>query len=112
MTKLGDKIVDLRKEKNLNREELGKLVGTSGAMIGKYERNEMTPSVEMAKNIAEALDVSLDYLVGSTFTLIRDKKMLKRLEDIEGLTLEDKNKVFDLIDVIIRDAKTRQAYAQ
>lgn len=34
-------------------------VGTSGAMIGKYERDEMTPSVEMAKKIADALNVSL-----------------------------------------------------
>lgn len=108
--KLGDKILQLRKEINLNREELGKIVGTSGAMIGKYERNEMVPSVEMAKKIAQALNVSLDYLTGDTTVLIKDKKMMKRLEDIENLDDNTKNTLFQVIDTFLRDAKTRQAY--
>ena len=63
---LGNKIAQLRKEKELNRDELGKAVGTSGAIIGRYECNEITPSVEVAAKIADALDVGLDYLVGNT----------------------------------------------
>lgn len=47
--KIGDKISSLRKQKGLNRDELGKIVGTSGAVIGRYERDEITPSVEIAK---------------------------------------------------------------
>ena len=108
---LGDRIAGLRKQNNLNREELGKMVGTSGAMIGKYERNEMTPSVEMAKKIALALKVSLDYLAGSSSFLIKDKEMLNRLENMETLNKEDKEKILGYIDLVIRDAKARQAYS-
>ncbi len=57
---LGDKISDLRKEKALSREALGKMVGTSGAVIGRYEREEIAPSIQVAAKIADALDVSLD----------------------------------------------------
>lgn len=108
--KLGDKILELRKQNGLNREELGKFVGTSGAMIGKYERNEMVPSVEMAKKIAEALKVSLDYLAGSSSFAIKNKEMMDRLENIETLPNDDKEKIFNYMDLIIRDAKARQAY--
>jgi len=40
--KIGDKISSLRKQKGLNRDELGKIIGTSGAVIGRYERDEIT----------------------------------------------------------------------
>lgn len=72
---LGSAITQLRKENKLSREDLGKMAGTSGAVIGRYERNEITPSVEIANKIALALDVSLDYLVGNNSVidaLIRD----------------------------------------
>ena len=32
------------------------------------------PSIDIAKNIAETLEVSLDYLVGDTTVLLKDKK--------------------------------------
>ena len=33
-------------------------------MIGKCERGEAVPSIEVAKKMADALEVSMDYLVG------------------------------------------------
>lgn len=38
-------------------------MGTSGDIIGRYERDEVTPSVEVAAKMVEALGVKLDYLV-------------------------------------------------
>jgi transcriptional regulator with XRE-family HTH domain len=38
--------------------------GVSRVMIGKYERGEAVPSIDAAKKIADALEVSLDNLVG------------------------------------------------
>ncbi|NLR62497.1 helix-turn-helix transcriptional regulator [Chitinophaga polysaccharea] len=36
----------------------------SREIIGKYECGDATPSIDFAKPIADALGVSLDYLVG------------------------------------------------
>jgi transcriptional regulator with XRE-family HTH domain len=71
---IGNKISDLRKKLGFSRDDLGKLVGTSGAVIGRYEREEITPSIEVASKIAKALEVSLDYLTGETNTIVNDKK--------------------------------------
>jgi transcriptional regulator with XRE-family HTH domain len=38
-------------------------VGTSGDIIDKYERDEIKPSIDTATKIADALNVTLDYLV-------------------------------------------------
>lgn len=105
---LGSRIIDLRKQKKWSRDELGKIIGTSGAMIGKYERNEMTPSVEIAKKIAEALEVSLDYLVGSTSFVVKDKQMLKRLQDINNLPDKERDCLITTIDHFIKASKINQ----
>ena len=107
----GDKIGQLRKEKGLSREELGKIVGTSAAIIGRYERGDMKPSIEIATKIAKALEVSLDYLVGNSTEIVKDKKVLKRLESIATMPDEKKTELFNVIDAYLRDYKAKQAYA-
>jgi len=48
MTKIGDKITQLRKQKGWSQTELAKQISASRKAIGKYERNEALPSVETA----------------------------------------------------------------
>jgi transcriptional regulator with XRE-family HTH domain len=103
--KIGDKITSLRKQKGLNRDELGKIVGTSGAVIGRYERDEITPSVEIAKKMADALEVSLDYLTGSTTFVIQDKKMLHRLELLQKIAQPERDRILLVMDSLLRDAQ-------
>lgn len=103
--KIGDKIRSLRKQKGLNRDNLGKIVGTSGAVIGRYERDEITPSVEIAKKIADALEVSLDYLTGSTNFMIQDKKMLYRLELLQKIAQPERDRILLVMDSLLRDAQ-------
>lgn len=106
--KIGVIISELRKEQGLSRDQLGKIVGTSGAVVGRYERNEITPSVEIAKKIADALDVSLDYLTGGPEVAIKDKKMLYRLELLERIDEDEKNVILHVIDSLLQTAQTSQ----
>ncbi|MBV7530472.1 helix-turn-helix transcriptional regulator [Chitinophaga polysaccharea] len=59
----GEKVTIARKQKKLTQTELGDSVGTSRDIIGKYERDETKPSIEVAAKIADVLDCSLDYLI-------------------------------------------------
>ena len=78
-------------------------------MIGKYERDEMTPSVEMAKKIADQIiEVPLDYLVGSSSVLVKDKKMAYRLELLDKLDPKDSDRILSVLDALLRDAQTTQ----
>ena len=106
----GEQLTTLRKRKNLSQAELGKSVGTSGDIIGKYERDEVKPSIEMVVKIADLLDVSIDFLTGRNTTEL-DKVILKRILDIQKLSVEDRGHVFALLDAFLRDRKTKKAYA-
>lgn len=108
---LGNTISQLRKENKLSREDLGKMAGTSGAVIGRYERNEITPSVEIANKIANALNVSLDYLVGNNTLIMKDKNIIKRIENIAKMPDKEKIQLFNVIDALIRDFNAKKAYA-
>ena len=108
---IGTVITRLRKAKKLSREDLGSIVGTSGAVIGRYERNEITPSVEIANKIAQALDVSLDYLVGNNSVIVTDKKILERVETIANMPEDEQAQIFNVIDALLRDYKAKKAYA-
>jgi hypothetical protein len=67
--------------------------------------------VEIAKNIADVFDVSLDYLVGDVLKPSFDKRMVERLQDFELLSENDKSHLFALLDAFLRDAKAKKAYA-
>jgi len=108
---LGKKILELRTEKSITREKLGSMIETSGAIIGKYERNERTPSVEIARKIALALNVSLDYLVGNIEDKL-DSKILKKIQEIQKLPSDDKNHLFYIVDNILQNVRTKQAFAK
>ena len=107
---LGEKLLAIRKDKGLSREALAKMIGTSGAIIGKYERAERTPSVEIAKKIAQALEVSLDYLAGTT-DLMLDASIIKKIEEIQKLPEADQQHLFYLMDNVLQNVKAKKAFA-
>lgn len=107
---LGQQMTALRKKKGLSQSDIGKAVGTSGDIIGRYERDEVKPSIEVAVRIADTLEVSLDYLVGKTSQEF-DKATLKRIEDVSKLPDDVKAQIFQVMDALIRDYKAKQAYS-
>jgi len=58
----GSIVVEQRKKKNISQTELAAQLGIHKNVLGRSERNEVSPSVEIARKIADILDVSLDYL--------------------------------------------------
>lgn len=109
---IGDKLLKLRKGRKLSQEKLAKLIGTSGPIIGRYERGEMVPSVEVAGKLADVFGVTLDYLVDDTGKVseLKDKAILKRLTDVEQLDEEERDIILKVVDSLLRDAKAKKAY--
>lgn len=106
---LGSQISRIRKERKIAQGELAEKVGVHPNVLGRYEREEATPSVEVAAKIADALSVSLDYLVGNTDVLL-DKNILDKVVAIQKLPEEDKTHIMYSLDGLIQHAKTRLAY--
>ena len=101
MVKIGNRIIELRKKKGWSQTELAKKVEASREAIGKYERDEAQPSVETAKKIADALDVTLDYLVDEEALPTFDKVTVGRLKSIQSLDEENRGHVFAMLDAFL-----------
>jgi len=106
----GERLLSTRKKKKISQEELAKMVGVHAPVIGRYEREEVKPSIEIATNIAEALEVSLDYLTGIS-DLELDKSFVNIITSLQKLNNEDKEHILTTINALIRDAKSRSTYA-
>ncbi len=106
----GDRLTQVRKQRSISQAELAKKIGVHGAVIGRYERGEVKPSIEVASTIAKALDISLDYLVGNS-DLMLDQKIISRVQNIQELDIENQNHLYALMDAFLRDSRAKQAYA-
>ena len=65
---VGERLVELRKDKGLSQKELAALLGISANSLSLYERELRSPPDEIKIKMSELLNVSVDYLMGSTKT--------------------------------------------
>ncbi|WP_329025032.1 helix-turn-helix domain-containing protein [Streptomyces sp. NBC_00690] len=61
---LGGRLRRVRAERGLSLRELGRLAGCSASLISQVERGQTAPSAGVIYGIANALEISLDYLFG------------------------------------------------
>jgi transcriptional regulator with XRE-family HTH domain len=106
----GECLTQVRKRKNLSQAAIGKKIGINGDAYGRYERNDVRPTIEMAIKIAQALEVSLDFLRG-TSEVDLDKAVLDRVQEVTKLNEKEKDYIFVTPDALIRDFKNKHAYA-
>jgi transcriptional regulator with XRE-family HTH domain len=108
----GNRLLTLRKQQGWSQPDLGKKIGTSGAIIGRYERGEITPSIGVARKLADAFGVTLDFLVGDKDVpnILQDQSMLVRWHDIDELEQVERERILSVLDSLVRDAKARQTY--
>ncbi|MBE6852745.1 MAG: helix-turn-helix transcriptional regulator [Ruminococcus sp.] len=60
------RLKDLREDKDMSQEEVGKVIKTSAAYYGAYEIGKRDLPLERAITLAKFYSVSLDYLAGLT----------------------------------------------
>jgi len=106
----GKRLSEVRKDKKLSQDELAKKLDMQGAVIGRYERDEVKPSIEVAAKIAQALGVSLDYLVGNSDMLL-EADVIKRIQEIQNLPDKDRDHLYYVVDNILQNVKAKKAFA-
>ncbi|GAA4092622.1 helix-turn-helix transcriptional regulator [Mucilaginibacter panaciglaebae] len=101
----------IRKKRKVSQSDLALEIAVHPNVLGRYERDETLPSIEVAAKIAKALNVSLDYLVELSDTEL-DSTVLARIDSIATLPEHDKQRIFTVVDALVRDAKPRNTKAQ
>ena len=107
---IGYKISMLRKDRKWSQSDLAKEIEASREIIGKYERNENLPSIEMMLKLSNAFGVTIDYLIGNGEYASYDKETVERINDIQKMDNTTKDVLFNVIDTYIQNFKTKQAF--
>ena len=68
MKKIGERLVELRKDRGLKQADIAQILNVSQQVISNIERGETKPDLEQLKALADAYKMSLDQLVGRDFT--------------------------------------------
>lgn len=105
----GQRLLQARKKRKMSQEELAKMLGVHSPIVGRYERGEVKPSIEVAAKIAEALGVSLDYLTGLSEQEL-DQTLLHQVNELQTLQPDDQKHILKTLGALIREAKTRMAF--
>jgi transcriptional regulator with XRE-family HTH domain len=113
MISFGKKIAALRKDLKLSQTDLAKKLHTSVSVISRYERDEMAPSIETAKKLADLLNTSIGYLVGDSEddNLLKDPKMIERLKSVSSFSEQEKSQILFTLDALITETRNRKQYA-
>jgi transcriptional regulator with XRE-family HTH domain len=77
--------------------------------VGKYERDEVKPTIDVVKKLADVLDTTVGYLLGETEDreLLKDPSMMKRLNDIAKFPEQDKHCILSALDAMINSVKLK-----
>ena len=61
-----NRLKEFRTENGLTQKEFAEKIGVTAAALSAYENNSKNPSISVAKRIAEAFEISIDWLCGIT----------------------------------------------
>ncbi len=97
MVNLGNKLKNLRLQLHMTQNAVGKIIGTTGTMIGYYEAGSRRPSFERLIKLAQLYHVSTDYLLGQEPTALVENK---DYVDVSGLTTEERAGIVHIVEAI------------
>ena len=84
---IGEKIIKLRKEKNISQEKLSEMIGVTRQTLSNWESDITSPDLKQAKKICEIFNISLDELTGNKKRLFKTKISIKQIVYILVLIL-------------------------
>ena len=102
---IGKNIRKYRLMKKLRQEDLAEKADLSINYVGAIERGEKTPSLESLFAIINALGVSADMILADVLNngyVVKDSLLAQKLDK---LSAEDRSRIYDVIDTLIRHAK-------
>lgn len=107
---LGKKIKELRAEKGLSQAALEELSGVNSKLLSKYENERIVPTADTLRKIAEALQISSDYLIFENapkngVSQLHDLELFEKFRIVEQMAPENRTMIKNLIDAVIIKSK-------
>lgn len=102
----GDKLRELRKEKKVSQEEIGKLCGVAKNTVSNWENNINKPDIDLVLKLAQYFNVTTDYLLGFTQD---DLDKIKQLEiALKNAGVDNIEQAMQIIDILKNEKDTKK----
>ena len=117
MTDFGKNLTAIRKSRQLTQLELANLLDAQPRMIGRWEQGESKPQFDYIIQLAQLLEVSIDYLLlgDKSQTIpefeVRNKRLKELCKEADKLDEQDQNIVINFLDMAVRQNKFKQIFA-
>jgi transcriptional regulator with XRE-family HTH domain len=108
-----ERLKKARLEKGYSKSDLAKEINVHYSQIGRYEEKGAQPSADILAKLANALEVTSDFLMNGTSedladSTLTDKELLNQFKMIEKMTEEKKSVVKIFLDAFITKDKIKQ----
>lgn len=103
---IGNKIRQIRTEKNLTQEEFAEEIGLSVSYLGQVERGQRKASIKTLEKIGETLDVPLAMLICE----LEEEEHINCIwkEKTQSLSKEEKKTMLKVFEMILDMLNTRK----
>lgn len=110
MSIFSDRLRTARENANYNQKEFAEKVNIAANTYNGYETGNRMPNLEIVSLLADALDVSVDYLLGRTNIKNYEEDTIAAHTDdrTQNLSEEDKKQLNDFIDFLIAKSKKNE----
>ena len=98
-SEVGQRIKQLREQENISQERFSEMVNISNYYLYQLERGSRHASLPVTIRIAEALNVSLDYLIYGDKTITADKN------EVIELVNKASNRQLEIIKTVLLNLK-------
>jgi transcriptional regulator with XRE-family HTH domain len=104
---IGQRVRTARQSRGITQVELAKTLGTYQTVVSAIERGARGLSIHQAAKLASALGASLDEILGleepKENGLLKDRRVLRRLQKIGRLGKRDQQALFRTIDKFLQN---------
>ena len=105
---IGQRLARLRRERGLTQVELAARIGVVQPALSDYERGALRLHGQLIVKLANALAVSSEELLGLSKPAqngaIKNRRLLRRFQEIEKLPKRDQQALFRTIDAFLRSS--------
>lgn len=100
----------------MTQNELADKVEISKAQMSRYMSKGVQPPANVLAKMADELGVSMDYLLnGDTndkaISSLSHAEVIQQYKEVDQLPADERSAIIKVVGALLRDYKTRQAYA-
>ena len=99
---MGARLKEVRQRKSFTQQELADYLGTTNIVISDYERGRLRLPADIAVQLAHALEVTTDELLGAEELEHPSASLFRRFKQIEAMPTQSQKVVLDTLDTFLR----------